>query len=100
MVRAARGAAGEKGKNMAENNAWGWASYDVDDDNGADYCSRTDVHEDGTVHRYDATNGDFSNGHGHAGYASMSAFLADDKKDWSRSPSDPDSANRAWEDRY
>ena len=85
---------------MGKQDSWGWASYDVDDDNGDDYCAKTDVRPDGTVHRYDATGGSFGKGHGHAGYSGMGAFLAGDKEGWSRGPNDPGSIGRPWEDRY
>lgn len=80
--------------------AWRYASYDIDDPNGADYCASTDFKSDGTVHRYDAVGGDFANGHGHSGYGSTSDYLAGNKKGWSRSVNDPKSKKSSWTDPY
>ena len=78
---------------------WGWAGYDVDDPDGADYCHQTDVHANGMVHSYSATNGNFGVGHGHDKYKDMNALLRDEKLS-SRSPNDPESLNHPWKDPY
>ncbi|ACV21393.1 Uncharacterised protein [Slackia heliotrinireducens] len=82
------------------NTEWRYASYDIDNPNGADYCASTDFKSDGSVHRYDAVRGDFGKGHGHNGYGSTDDYLAGNKKDWSRSVNDPDSQNRPWNNPY
>lgn len=79
---------------------WRYASYDIDNPNGADYCASTDFKSDGTVHRYDAVGGDFAKGHGHRGYGSVGDYVAGNEKDWSRSVGDSDSQNRSWTDPY
>ncbi|SCH40936.1 Uncharacterised protein [uncultured Collinsella sp.] len=84
----------EKGYIMS----WGWYSYDMDDPDN-DYCAKTDIHDDGTVHRYEGTYGDFGVGHGHAVYGSMDDYLDGSEPDWVRSSYHPSSYGRAWEER-
>lgn len=79
---------------------WRYASYDIDDPDGADYCASTDFKSDGSVQRYDALGGNFGNGHGHRGYGSVDDYLAGNEKDWSRSVGDPASKDRVWNDLY
>lgn len=73
------------------------ASYDVDDPNGADYCSQTDYHADGTVHVYDAKDGDFSNGYNHTVYSNAMDHFNDDKE-WERGMEN--SSGKSWTDRH
>lgn len=84
----------EKGHIMS----WGWYSYDMDDPDN-DCCAKTDIHDDGTVHRYEGTYGDFGVGHGHAVYDSMDDYLDGSEPDWVRSSYHPSSYGRAWEER-
>ena len=79
--------------------AWSTYSYDIDDPNGSDYCAKTDVHQDGTVHRFSATNGSFKLGHGHAVHNRMAGYIKDEEKRYDRKPNDPRSIGRKWEER-
>lgn len=84
---------------------WGWKT--VDDD--GNIVGQTDVRDDGKVDSYDATDGDFSNGHGHDVYSSMDAYLdsvcdafagnATGGDVYSRDPDEEESVGRPWEDR-
>jgi hypothetical protein len=92
----------------------GTISVTCDDD--GNIVGQTDIREDGKVDRYDATDGDFANGHGHDVYSSMDAFLDSELDDfasmdsdeeyehsggdvYSRCPDDEDSKGRNWENR-
>ncbi|MCB7036677.1 hypothetical protein [Eggerthella sinensis] len=79
--------------------SWGWASYDVDNDNTDDYVCQTDVHDNGSVHRYEATDSRWDEGHGHKVSSSMDDYQSG-KTVYDRSPNDPDSRGRSWDDRY
>lgn len=75
---------------------WGWASYDIDDDEN-EYTSQTDVHDDGTVHRYDSIDGNWSTGHNHTVYNSMNDFVNDNSR-WNRGINN--SYGRNWKDKH
>lgn len=77
---------------------WGWASYDIDDDDH-DYVAQTDVHSDGSVHRYEATDGDWSTGHGHSVSSDMDSYLSGETT-YDRDPYDSSSIGRSWDDRH
>lgn len=84
---------------------WGWNT--VDDE--GNIVGKTTVRDDGKIDRYDATNGDFSNGHGHNVYSSMDEYIdsccasfAGEKTGgdiYSRDSNDDDSIGREWEER-
>ena len=79
---------------------WSWHSYDIDSTTETElgYCVQTDIHVDGSVHRYSATNGNFEIGHGHKVFSSMTDYH-NDENEWTRSPNDKKSIGRRWKDR-
>lgn len=79
--------------------SWGYYSYDIDDDDN-DYCAKTDFHDNGSVHRYEGTNGDFSIGHGHSVYGSVDDYLYGGSTTYDRSPDAPESIGRGWDERH
>ena len=82
--------------------------YVTSDDEG-NIVRTVDEDDDGQIHVYDATNGDYEEGHGHEIYSSMDEFLddqlassVDEEKGgdvYSRSADDEDSQDRDWDDR-
>ena len=69
-----------------------WFSADED----GNVVAKTDVKENGEVHRYTYTElDDISKGHGHAIYDSLEDFYNDDLR-WERDKEDDSSKNRPW----
>ena len=69
-----------------------WFSANED----GEVVAKTDVHENGEVHRYPYTEeDDISKGHGHVVYNSMEDYINDDPS-WERDKNDPKSKNRPW----
>ena len=79
--------------------SWGYYSYDIDDDDN-EYCAKTDFRNDGTVHRYEGTDGDFDKGHGHRVYGSTDDFLSDADPTYDRPADAPESQGRNWDERH
>lgn len=75
---------------------WGYYTYDIDNPD-SDVVAKTDVHHDGTVHRYDSTDGDFDKGHGHRVYGDSWTYASDGKPTYDRNPNDPKSVGRKWD---
>ncbi|HPE15079.1 MAG TPA: hypothetical protein PLT65_04520 [Bacilli bacterium] len=72
--------------------SWGWFSSNEE----GKVVAKTDVHDDGSVHRYDYTKeDDISAGHGHTKYDNMNDFM-NGKSSWSRGKNDSGSAGRGW----
>ena len=78
---------------------WYYYSHDVDG-NSDDVCSKTEFHDDGTVHRYDGTGGDFSIGHGHTVYNSQESYTSGGSASYDRGPYDSGSIGRSWDERH
>jgi len=74
------------------------ASYDIDNLDGEDYVSQTDYHSNGSVHQYDAINGDWSIGHSHAVY-NNGIDHSKGNSSYNRDTNDKDSYGRSWNDR-
>lgn len=69
--------------------------FSANDD--GEVVAKTDVHDDGEVHRYPYTEeDDITKGHGHIVYPSMEDFINDDPS-WERDKDDPNSKDRPWE---
>ena len=69
--------------------------FSANDD--GEVVAKTDVHDDGEVHRYPYTEeDDITKGHGHIVYPSMEDFINDDTS-WERDKDDPNSKDRPWE---
>lgn len=69
-----------------------WFSADED----GNVVAKTDVRDDGKVHRYTYTEpDDISKGHGHAVYDSLEDFY-DDNPSWERDKDDEKSLDRDW----
>lgn len=79
--------------------SWGWASYDVDSSDSDDYVCQTDVHDNGSVHRYEATGGHWDSGHGHSVSSSMGDYLGGTRS-YDRGSGDAASQGRSWSDRH
>lgn len=87
-----------------------YSSHDVDaDEDDYEKVKQVDLNDDGSVGVYNATDGDFANGHGHREFNSMSDY--DDAQNsgnsstdtsgqtWAgRSPDDEKSKGRKWYD--
>jgi len=61
--------------------------------------AKTEIHSDGTVHRFEYTVPDrIHEGHGHQKYNSIQEFIRKhpDEADWERRVDHPDSINRKW----
>lgn len=82
--------------------------YVTSDDEG-NIVRTVDEDKDGQIHVYDATDGDYEEGHGHEVYSSMDAFL-DSQVDssagedvhgdiYSRPSDSEESKGRDWDDR-
>ena len=70
--------------------------FSCDKDNGK-VVDKTDVHDDGTVHRYSYVVPDeIKKGHGHEKYDSMESFVNGDEPSWKRDKDDERSKNRPW----
>lgn len=82
-----------------KNGRWGWAGYDIDDPDGADYCHQTDVHANGMVHDYSAIDGDFANGHTHGVSRDMDSHCRGERIS-RRGVNDPKSRTSTWKDRH
>lgn len=71
---------------------WGWFSANEE----GEVVAKTEVKDDGTVHRYDYTVPDqIQYGHGHTEYENMEEFIKDNPR-YVRSKNDPRSYNRSW----
>ncbi len=71
---------------------FGWFSANED----GEVVAKTDVRDDGTVHRYEYTKeDDVKAGHGHKKYNSMNDFLEDDPA-WNREKDNPKSVGKKW----